>query len=231
MGDVMSKNAISLKHVTKNYQTNDIVIEVIKDLTIDFEYGKLYAIMGHSGVGKSTLIRILGLLDSVTDGEYYLTGKLVSNLSDNQCSEYRNKKIGFIFQDYNLDGYLKAYENVLLPMCINPKYKGTNKKARAKELLEELNLGDRIEHFPRELSGGEQQRVAIARALANNPDIILADEPTGNLDEENEKIIFEKLQQECKKGKCVIIVSHSSEVKKYADKVLEIKNYQIKEII
>ena len=229
----MNKNeiAISLKDISKKYQTETETIEVLKDVTISFKYGKFYAIMGHSGSGKSTLIKLLGLLDDKYSGRYTIGDKNVSELNDDKCSEIRNDKIGFIFQDYNLDPYLKAYENVIVPMRVNKKNKKIDKKEKAISLLESVGLEKRINHFPRQLSGGEQQRVSIARALANDPDIILADEPTGNLDEKNEKIIFENLKRLTNQGKCVIVVSHSNEVKKYADCLLEIKNGNIEELI
>ncbi len=229
----MSKNAIAinLKNISKTYQTENETIEVLKDVTINFKYGKFYAVMGHSGCGKSTLIKLLGLLDDKYSGQYTIGNMNVSKLNDNKCSEIRNDKIGFIFQDYNLDPYLKAYENVIVPMRVNKKNKEIDKKAKAVSLLESVGLERRINHFPRQLSGGEQQRVSIARALANNPDIILADEPTGNLDENNEKIIFENLKKLTKLGKCVIVVSHSNDVKKYADCLLEIKNSILEELV
>ncbi len=226
----MKNVAISLKNISKSYQTEKETIEVLDNVTIDFEYGKLYAIIGHSGCGKSTLIKILGLLDEMDSGKYFINSEDVSNLSDNLCSEIRNDKIGFIFQDFNLDPYLKAYENVIVPMRVNAKNKSINKKEKAIELLKKVGLEKRINHFPKQLSGGEQQRVCIARALANNPDIILADEPTGNLDEKNESIIFDELKKQAKEGKCVIVVSHSNELKKYANKILEINSGNIKEL-
>lgn len=226
----MKKIAISLKNVSKSYFNEKEKIEVLDNVTIDFEYGKFYAIIGHSGCGKSTLIKILGLLDNTDSGKYLINGEDVSKLNDDKSSEIRNDKIGFIFQEFNLDPYLRAYENVVVPMRVNPINKSIDKKERAIELLKNVGLENRINHFPRQLSGGEQQRVCIARAMANNPDIILADEPTGNLDEKNEKSIFDQLKVQSNEGKCVIVVSHSNEVKKYADKILEIKNGDIKEL-
>lgn len=226
----MKKIAISLKNVSKSYFNEKEKIEVLDNVTIDFEYGKFYAIIGHSGCGKSTLIKILGLLDNTDSGKYLINGEDVSKLNDDKSSEIRNDKIGFIFQEFNLDPYLRAYENVIVPMRVNPTNKSIDKKERAIELLKNVGLENRINHFPRQLSGGEQQRVCIARAMANNPDIILADEPTGNLDEKNEKSIFDQLKVQSNDGKCVIVVSHSNEVKKYANKILEIKNGDIKEL-
>ena len=186
--------------------------------------GTFYLIIGHSGNGKSTLINILGLIDSKFDGNYTIYGQEVSTLGDKELAKIRMQHIGFIFQDFYLDPYLKAIENVLVPMYINKDISKESRKSRAMELLDKVGLKDRINHFPRELSGGEQQRVAIARALANDPDIILADEPTGNLDSTNEKMVFEQLKKLSKEGKCVIVVSHSDLAKKYADYVYTIEN-------
>ncbi len=224
------ENVIELKKIKKEYQMKKRSLLVLEDLSISFEKGKFYAIMGHSGAGKSTLINIIGLLDHATDGKYLLNGVSVSNLSENELAELRRDTIGFIFQDYFLDEYLKAYENVMYPMLINENIKKSELKEKAIKLLEEVGLGDRFEHFPKELSGGEKQRVAIARALANNPAIIIADEPTGNLDKTNEKKIFELLKKLSKSGKCIVVVSHSDIVKEYADKLYELDDRNIIEV-
>lgn len=213
------KNIIFLNNITKNYYLNGKEIKVLKNLCGKFESGKFYAIMGHSGCGKTTLINIIGLLDYINGGDYFINDLNVKNLSENDKAYLRQKYLGFVFQDFYLDDHLKSIENVMLPMMLNKKLNYKEKRTLASKLLESLDLKDRDEHFPKNLSGGEKQRVAIARALANNPKIIVADEPTGNLDEENEKKIFEILKDLSKKGKCVIVVSHSNEVKKYADKV------------
>ena len=163
-------------------------------------------------------------MDNATSGKYVINGKDVSKLSDKELSNIRMENIGFIFQDYYLDQNLKAYENVMLPMLINKKIDRSDRKNKAIDLLNNIGLGDRVNHYPKELSGGEQQRVCITRALANNPDYLLGDEPTGNLDEENEIKVLETLKNLSLNGKCVIVVSHSNEVKNYADEVLFIKN-------
>ncbi len=222
------KEVINL-NIEKSYILKHKIIPVFKDLKLSFESGKFYAIMGHSGCGKSTLINIMGLLDNEFKGEYFLNEKNVSKLSNKELANLRNKEIGFIFQEFLLDKYLKAYENVIFPMLVNKDILPKERKKRALELLNMLGLEDRVNHFPKELSGGEQQRVAIARALANNPNIILADEPTGDLDEENETKIFNILKELSKKGKCVIVVSHSNEVKKYADIVYKLQDGKIME--
>ena len=220
----MNNKLIELKYLKKNYETINEKIEVLKNINYVFEKGKLYAIKGHSGSGKTTLIKILGLMDNPSSGEYYLFDKSITNLKDKEASLYRMKHIGFIFQDYNLNPYLKATENIIVPMIINKEINKTDRNKIANKLLKEFGLEERANHFPKELSGGEQQRIAIARALANDPDIIIADEPTGNLDAENEKIIFKFLKNLAYKGKCVIVVSHSEEILEYADISLILEN-------
>lgn len=219
---------IELKNVSKVYEKKDEKIIALDNINYNFESGKFYAITGHSGSGKSTLINILGTLDKVTSGTYKLDGKDISTLDDNELSKIRNKKIGFIFQNYNLEQKMKAYENVMLPMLLGDLSLEEMKEI-AIDKLTEVGLKERVNHFPKELSGGEQQRVSIARALVNNPNIILADEPTGNLDEVNEKKIFDLLKQIAKEGKCVIVVSHSDIIKSYADVVLKINSGKLGE--
>lgn len=219
---------IELKNVSKVYEKKDEKIIALDNVNYNFESGKFYAITGHSGSGKSTLINILGTLDKVTSGTYKLDGKDISTLDDNELSKIRNKKIGLIFQNYNLEQHMKAYENVMLPMLLGDLSLEEMKEI-AIDKLTEVGLKERVNHFPKELSGGEQQRVSIARALVNNPNIILADEPTGNLDEVNEKKIFDLLKQIAKEGKCVIVVSHSDIIKSYADVVLKINSGKLGE--
>ncbi|MDE5630175.1 MAG: ABC transporter ATP-binding protein [Bacilli bacterium] len=215
--------AMKIENIDKIYLTASEKVVALADFSYEFEKGKFYAVMGHSGSGKSTLIKILGLMDNLTGGKYILDGKDVSLLDDEELSNIRMKKIGFVFQDYYLDKNLRAYENVILPMLINKNIDKTNRKNKACDLLKMLGLEERINHYPRQLSGGEQQRVCIARALANNPDYILGDEPTGNLDEDNEKKILCFLKSLSRQGKCVIVVSHSNAIKKYADKIIFLK--------
>ncbi len=214
---------MNLENITKTYNLKNEQITALNNLTYKFEKGKLYAIMGHSGSGKSTLIKIMGLIEKPTSGKYTINNTDISTLNDKELSLLRMKHIGFIFQEFYLNDHLKAYENVILPMLINPEIPKNDRQKRALSLLELVGLQERINHFPKELSGGEKQRIAMARALANDPEIILADEPTGNLDEENETIIFNYLKELSEKGKCVIVVSHSDNVKKYADEILIIQ--------
>ncbi|MDD2208532.1 MAG: ABC transporter ATP-binding protein [Bacilli bacterium] len=213
---------MKLENISKSYRPKNKIIEVLSDVNVDFYSNNFYAIRGHSGSGKSTLINILGLIDNYDSGKYHLYGTKAIDYNDKKLSNLRMKNIGFIFQGIHLNPTLKAFENVIVPMLINKAIDPKERKKRAIGLLESVGLAERIDHYPKELSGGEQQRVAIARALANNPSIILADEPTGNLDEKNEKEIFSLLKELSKNGRCVIVVSHSDYVKEYADKVYKI---------
>lgn len=223
---------MELKNCSRVYKTKLNQTIALNDISYKFELGRFYAIMGHSGSGKSTLIQILGMLDESYEGTYLYEGIDTKILNDQEKANIRRDDIGFVFQDYQLHAYLNAFENVLAPLLINKKMKHSEKESRAKKLLEQVGFhNDKMHHFPRELSGGEQQRVAFARALANNPKYILADEPSGNLDEANEKAIFNMLKDFSKNGKCVIVVSHSNEIKGYADTILMMKNGALEEEI
>ena len=218
---------ITIEDITKTYKTKKRNIEVLTGVNVTFELGKFYAIMGPSGSGKSTLFNILGLVDTPSSGTYKINGVDTTKLTDKSSSIIRMNNIGFVFQDFNLDLYLNALENVMMPLYLNKKIKKEDRAKISKDILTKLNLENRLEHFPNELSGGEAQRVAIARALVNNPNIILADEPTGNLDEELETEIFKILKSLTKENKCVIVVSHSSKIKEYADVVYTLKDGKI----
>ena len=214
------EKSIILKNGVKEFSLKDEKIIALNDVSVEFKTGKLYVIMGHSGSGKSTLIQILGLLDDLSSGNLYFNGQDVSNISEDEKADIRKKEIGFVFQSFYLNPKLTAIENVMLPMYINKEIKRNNRRRRALKLLTNFGLENRVNHYPKELSGGEQQRVAIARALANDPSFILADEPTGNLDVENEKIVYETLRNLADSGKSVIVVSHNENIKDYADKIL-----------
>lgn len=220
---------LELKNITKEYKNRKKNILVLKDINYKFSKGKLYTISGKSGSGKTTIMNILGLLVEPSSGSILLYNNSIEKLSETKKARIRNENIGFIFQSFYLNENMTTLENVMLPSLI----KGSETKKeiiqRANNKLKEVDLGERMNHFPSELSGGEQQRVAIARALMNNPDIILADEPTGSLDPENEKIIMDILKQLTKEGKCVIVVTHSMTVKKYSDVKLNISNHKIEE--
>lgn len=218
---------ITIEDITKTYKTKKRDVEVLKNIDLTFSLGKFYAIMGPSGSGKSTLFNILGLVDTPSSGAYKINGIDTTKLTDKSSSIIRMNNIGFVFQDFNLDPYLNALENVMMPLYLNKKIKKEDREKISKDILTKLNLENRLEHFPNELSGGEAQRVAIARALVNNPNIILADEPTGNLDEELETEIFKILKTLTKENKCVIVVSHSSKIKEYADVVYTLKDGKI----
>lgn len=216
---------IKLNKVTKLYNENkDNEVVALDGISVSFESGKLYAIMGHSGSGKTTLINIMGLLDDASSGDYTLDGINVKNLEEFEKADIRNKKIGFVFQSYYLDENLTAYENIILPALKNKNINKEELNRRAEKLLNQFDIINRKNHYPNELSGGEQQRVAIARALINDPAIIIADEPTGNLDEKNEIIVLNYLKNISNNGKCVVVVSHNKDVKKYCDKVYELKD-------
>ena len=217
---------ISLKDVNKKYDSNFI----LKNVNLDIEDSKIYVIKGESGVGKSTLLNILGLLDKPTSGNIEINGKTVNNLKDDELSEIRMNTLGFVFQSFYLNNNLKAYENVEVAMYINKKFSKKEIENRAENLLEILGLSDKKMSFPNELSGGEQQRVAIARALANEAKCILADEPTGNLDKNNEKIVLDCFKNLANEGRTIVIVTHSDSVLEYADKVYCIKNGILEEL-
>ena len=221
---------LKLSRISKNYKKDGKTLKILENINYEFNSGYLYCIIGKSGAGKTTLIEILGLLLNFDDGEIYLDNKDITNMKNNEKAEIRNKEIGFVFQSYYLNPLMKAYENVMLPMYLNNKIDNKDRKNLAYSMLKKVDLQKRENHYPKELSGGEAQRVAIARALANNPSIILADEPTGALDSENAVNILKILKDLSKQNKCVIIVSHDDRVKNYADKVLVIENRELKEV-
>ena len=220
---------MKLINVNKSYNTSYGKLRILKNISVSFEKGKFYAIMGRSGSGKSTLVNILGLLDNFDDGDYYLDNINVKQLNDKMKSRIRGLNIGFVFQSFYLNKNLTAYENIILPTYINDKMDDTKRKNRALNIMKKLEIIDRKEHKPSSLSGGEQQRVAIARALINNPDIIIADEPTGNLDSSNELEVLKILKEISKQGKIVIVVSHNPIIKNYADILYKINDGKISE--
>ena len=220
---------MKLINVNKSYNTSYGKLQILKNISVSFEKGKFYAIMGRSGSGKSTLVNILGLLDNFDDGDYYLNDINVKQLNDKTKSKIRGLNIGFVFQSFYLNKNLTAYENIILPTYINDKMDDTKRKSRALNIMKKLEIIDRKEHKPSSLSGGEQQRVAIARALINNPDIIIADEPTGSLDSSNELEVLKILKEISKQGKIVIVVSHNPIIKNYADILYKINDGKISE--
>ncbi len=219
----MSK-LISVKNITKDYQLGDVVTHVLKGVSFDINDGEFVSIMGSSGSGKSTLMYILGFLDKYTNGKYFFEGHDTSKLDDDKLAEFRNEKVGFIFQSYNLLQRTTVLDNVLLPTTYLLGCDVKKAEAEAIKLLKRVGLGHRMEHRPNQLSGGEQQRVAIVRALINNPNLILADEPTGNLDSESGEEIMEILQDLNKEGKTIIMVTHEQYTAECARRILHIKD-------
>lgn len=220
---------LELKNINKIFTQSNSKVYALKNLNLSLEYKKFYGINGHSGSGKSTLVQIIGLVDDFDSGEYIIDGIDTSKLTEKQKCKMRIYKFGFVFQSFYLNPKISALENVVLPMIINPKFSNKNDRIkRAKELLCRFNLEDKIYSKIRQLSGGEQQRVAIARALANDPDIIIADEPTGNLDKDNEKQVFEIFKELVEKdNKTLIVVSHNEILKDYSDILYKISKGSI----
>ena len=217
---------ITVDKINKTYKNGSLELQVLKNISFKVDKGEFLAIMGSSGSGKSTMMNILGCLDNQYEGRYILDGIDISKSTENELSEIRNKKIGFIFQSFNLLPRLTALENVELPLVYSSIPKEERHK-RANELLEMVGLKDRTHHRPNELSGGQRQRVAIARALVNDPSIILADEPTGNLDSKSEGEIIEILQKLNKMGKTIVIVTHEPSIGKIAERKIVFKDGEI----
>ena len=219
----MTKNIIELRDLRKTYFMGDEQIDAIKKIQLNIAKNEYLALMGPSGSGKSTLMNLIGCLDSPTEGSYLLNDQMVSELSDNELAEIRNKEIGFVFQTFNLLPRMTALDNVAMPLI----YAGKNKEERheiAMEKLQQVGLGDRVNHKPNELSGGQRQRVAIARALVNNPAIILADEPTGNLDTKTSEEIMAILDTIHKKGNPIILVTHENDIAKFANRIVKLRD-------
>jgi putative ABC transport system ATP-binding protein len=214
---------IELKEISRRYQIGTELIHALRSITLSIERGEYVALMGPSGSGKSTLMNILGCLDTPSSGQYTLNGKQVSNMTDDELADIRNKEIGFVFQTFNLIPRSSALDNVALPLV----YAGIRKENRlqkAKETLAGVGLGDRVSHKPNELSGGQRQRVAIARALVNNPSIILADEPTGNLDSKTSEEIMGLFEEIHQKGNTIIVVTHEEDIAQHAHRIVRLKD-------
>lgn len=214
---------IKISELNKIYATGEIQVHALKNINISIEEGEYVAIMGKSGSGKSTLMNILGCLDKPSSGIYELDGIDIASQSERQLSFVRNKKIGFVFQSFNLIPRTSALKNVELPM-IYGKMNAKERRQRAKELLEKVDLGDRLEHMPNEISGGQKQRIAIARALANKPAILLADEPTGNLDSKSSVEIMNLFTELNNEGVTVIVVTHEDEIAEFTKRVITFKD-------
>ncbi len=220
------QEVIRIKDLKKIYNLGNQKVRALDGVSVSIYRNEYVAIMGPSGSGKSTLMNILGCLDTPTSGEYVLNGTDVSKMDDGSLAEVRNKEIGFVFQSFNLLPKYSSLENVALPM-IYAGVPSSKREARAKEALMNVGLGDRMEHKPNELSGGQRQRVAIARALINNPSIILADEPTGNLDTKTSVDIMNLFGQIHKNGNTVILVTHEEDIARYAHRVIRLRDGKI----
>ena len=217
---------IEIHNIVKTYQIGSVLVRALRSVSVDIMKNEYVAIMGPSGSGKSTLMNILGCLDLPTSGEFNLDGRDVLKAKDNELAEIRNQKIGFVFQKFNLLPRLSAIQNVMLPLL----YRGVNEKeAReiAQEKLNRLGLGDRMKHRPNELSGGQQQRVAIARAIVGNPPLILADEPTGNLDSKSSKDAMEIFRELNSEGNTIVVITHDVEVAEEVKKIFYIRDGKI----
>ena len=225
----MTDWVVDAKDITKVYQMGEVEVHALRGLSVQIAPGEILSIMGPSGSGKSTLMNILGCLDRPTSGEYILNGESVANMTDDQLADIRNRGVGFVFQSFNLLPRSTALANVELPMRYSA-LNGRDRKQVAREALEAVGLGDRIHHRPNELSGGQMQRVAIARSLVNNPSIIMADEPTGNLDSQSGDEIMgllKRLNEE--RGTTLIIVTHDPEIADLTNRVISIRDGRIEE--
>lgn len=217
---------ITLKNITKSYSLGDVNTQILHGISININSGEFVAIMGPSGSGKSTLLHIIGLLDNATSGKYLLNNEDVTTLADDEQAYVRNREIGFVFQSFNLLQKITVLENVVLPAV----YAGTKirlREDRAKDLLTKVGLWEHLYKKPNQLSGGQQQRVAIARALMNDPQIILADEPTGNLDSKSGKDVMEILKNLHKEGKTIVVITHDEIIAKHAERIINIRDGQV----
>jgi putative ABC transport system ATP-binding protein len=223
---VVTRAVIEVRDVFKTYSTGTLEVEALRGLTFDIDAGEYVAVMGPSGSGKSTLMHILGCLDVPTSGTFSLAGEDVSSLSEESLAHVRNRRIGFVFQQFNLLAALSAWRNVELPLV----YAGVDRqerKSRALRALDRVGLGDRVEHRPGELSGGQQQRVALARALVTNPDLILADEPTGNLDSVSARDVLDLLDEFHASGRTIILITHEADVARSAQRIMRIRDGEV----
>ncbi|WP_282189216.1 ABC transporter ATP-binding protein [Maribellus sp. YY47] len=222
----MKEKIIEIENIVKNYRVGTQVVRALRSVSIDIYKGEYVAIMGASGSGKSTLMNILGCLDTPTSGKYVLNGKDVSRLTDDSLAEIRNSEIGFVFQVFNLLPRNTALENVMLPL-VYAGVKKAERKEMAEKTLHEVGLADRMEHRPNELSGGQRQRVAIARALINKPALLLADEPTGNLDSKISEEIMKLFADIHRKGNTLVMVTHEEDIARHAHRIIRLKDGEV----
>lgn len=214
---------IEMKNVKKHYNGGDDVVEALRGVDISIEAGEFITVMGQSGSGKSTLLSVLGGMNHPTGGEIEMAGVKLYQLPSEQLADFRARKLGFVFQSFHLIPYLTASENVMLPLAI-VRMKNAEKRAAATSALERVGLGSKLDRLPNQLSGGEQERVAIARAIVNNPDILLADEPTGNLDSKNSEEVMALFRQLNQAGQTVVMVTHNADNCRYADRTITLRD-------
>lgn len=219
----MGNRVIRVENLKKNYYLGKVTVEALRGISFEIDHGEFVSIMGPSGSGKSTLMHIIGCLDYPTAGKYFLAGQDITELNDDQLALFRNQKIGFVFQQFNLLPRQTNLKNVELPLIYSSIVSGAREEL-ARKALEEVGLGDRIKHRPSEISGGQRQRVAIARALVNRPSIILADEPTGNLDSKTGLDIMKMIQKLHEEGNTIVLVTHESEIARYAKRIIHLKD-------
>lgn len=217
---------ISIKQLSRIFQTEDVETTALNEVSLEVKKGEFISIMGPSGCGKSTLLNLIGLLDDATSGNYLLLAKEMVGLTENQRAIIRKENIGFIFQNFNLIDELSVFDNIELPLIYN-KVPSSERKKRVMEIAERLNIVHRLKHYPQQLSGGQQQRVAVGRALINNPKIILADEPTGNLDSKNGAEVMELLTELHQQGATIIMVTHSNQDASYSERTILMKDGMI----
>jgi putative ABC transport system ATP-binding protein len=222
----MSNSLIKITNIKRDFALGNEIVYVLKGIDLEIKKGEYVALMGPSGSGKSTLMNLLGCLDTPTSGSYILNGKDVSQMQDDELADIRNKEIGFIFQTFNLLPRTTALDNVALPM-IYAGHSKSERTTRATEVLKQVNLADRMDHQPNQLSGGQRQRVAIARALVNKPSIILADEPTGNLDSKTSEEIMALLEEIHQKGNTIIVVTHEEDIAAHAKRIIRMRDGMI----
>ena len=222
--------SVEVRNVSKVYGSGSVEVDALINVSFSFKRGEFAAIVGPSGSGKSTLMHILGTIDKPTIGEVFIDGKATSEMDGNKLAEFRNSKLGFVFQAYNLINGLDAEMNVELPMMANPMSMD-DRKSRAEDILTQLGLSDRLKMKPNQLSGGQQQRVAIARALVNNPALVLADEPTGNLDTKSGEDVIKLFKNICReKNVTIVMVTHNPDITKFCDRVIHIRDGRIEKI-
>jgi putative ABC transport system ATP-binding protein len=225
--DPAVKNIIRIQELSKTYVVGEVEVHALRSVNLNINEGEFVAIMGSSGSGKSTLMNLIGCLDTPTTGEYYLDGVNTGTLSKNDYAKIRNQKIGFVFQGFNLLARTSALENVELPLMYDRYERIKDPVKKAIEVLERVGLGDRLDHEPNQLSGGQQQRVAIARALVNEPSLILADEPTGNLDSKMSVEVFSLFQKLNDEGITIVLVTHERDFAKFAKRIVELRDGKV----